>query len=382
MHHSTRRGPPLGLRSLALLVLVASLAAGAAAMAVGSRSVAAADFSIGDTAIVDSDELNLRAEPTLDGEVVAVLTAGTVGLVTDGPVAAADFNWYQLELDDGTVGWAAGDFMSLLGAIDPGLTPGSAAVVAVGPLNLRADASLAADTVTTMDAGTVVTVVSGPVTADDLPWYELDAGELGAGWSVGGFLAPTDEAAAPAGFAIGLPVTVDADGLNLRDDASLAGGIVDVLPLGTRGTVLDGPVSADGYDWYQLETELGAGWSAGDFLVDPASLIAVGDSVQVVDGDLNLRADATLDAEVLTVLPDGTELAVTDGPVAADGYTWFAVSSAEFGDGWVAGQFLADVASAETTEAAADEATTEAETVSAEEAGADATPEVPEEPAD
>ncbi|MGH2560382.1 MAG: SH3 domain-containing protein, partial [Thermomicrobiales bacterium] len=373
MHHTMHRGGRLSGRSLTTILLVVVLVAGSVAMVAGARLAAAADFSIGDTAVVDSEELNLRAEPTIDGEIVAVATAGTVGAVLDGPVTADDYNWYQIELDDGTVGWAAGDLMSLLGAIDPGLTSGTAAVVAVGPLNLRADASLAADTVGTMDPGTVVTVVSGPVTADDLPWYELDAGDLGAGWAVGGFLASTDEApttGAATGITIGAVVAVDADGLNLRDDATLAGGVIDVLPFGARALVLDGPITADDLDWYQLETELGTGWSAGDFLVDPATLIAVGDTVQVVDGDLNFRADATLEAEVLDVLSDGTELSVTDGPIDADGYTWFAVTSADYGDAWVAGQFLAIAApadSAETdSEAAAEEPAdeaTEAETV-------------------
>jgi uncharacterized protein YgiM (DUF1202 family) len=307
--------------------------------------------------------------------------------VIDGPVAADDYNWYQIELDDGTVGWAASDLMSLLGGIDPGLTPGGSAVVAVGPLNLRADASLAADTVGTMDQGTVVTVVSGPVTADNLPWYELDAGDLGAGWAVGGFLGFTDEAPTTdtatdtdtgSGIAIGSVVAVDADGLNLRDDASLAGGVIDILPFGTIATVLDGPVTADDLNWYQLETALGTGWSAGDFLVDPATLIAVGDTVQVAAGDQNLRTDATLDADVIDVMPDATELVVTDGPVDADGYTWFAVSSTDFGDGWTAGQFLAVVAPAETEttteEAATDDETTEAETVEADETDTEATP--------
>ncbi|MGH2533826.1 MAG: SH3 domain-containing protein [Thermomicrobiales bacterium] len=385
MHHGTDQERPRGGRSLTTILLVVLLAAGSVAMVAGVRLAAAADFSIGDTAVVDSEELNIRAEPTLDGEIVTVATAGAVGAVLDGPVTADDYNWYQIELEDGTTGWAAGDLMSLLGAIDPGLTPGAAAVVAYGPLNLRADASLAADTVTTMDPGTVVTVVSGPVTADGLPWYELDAGELGAGWAAGGFLGFSDETP-PTNVAttisIGAVVAVDADGLNLRDDATLAGGVIDILPFGARATVLDGPIAADDFNWYQLETALGTGWSAGDFLVDPASLIAVGDTVQVADGDLNVRADATLDADVLDVLPVGAELSVADGPIDADGYTWFAVTSSDFGAGWVAGQFLAVVGSTETVETeseepAADEATA-AETVEADEPDADATPEATE----
>jgi hypothetical protein len=305
--------------------LIVILIAGSLAIGSLPRSVAAADFSVGDTAVVDTDALNLRAEPGIDAEVVSVLTQGTTATVTDGPESADDYGWYALELDDGTTGWAASDFLALLGSIDPGF-------------------------VATMEAGTGVTVLDGPVTADDLPWYQLDAGDLGQGWSVAGFLGTGDGTTVPT-FAIGDTLMVDADGLNLRDAAGLDGGLVDVLPFGSRVTVVDGPVAADDYDWYQLETDLGAGWSAGAFLVDAGSTVAVGDLVRVFDGDLNLRADAGLDAEVLDVLPDGAELEVIDGPVEADGYTWFAVSSTDFGEGWSAGEFLEVVTAGSVTTA-------------------------------
>ena len=46
-----------------------------------------------------------------------------------------------------------------------------------------------------------------------------------------------------------------------------------MLPGGTEGAVLDGPVSADGYEWYQLGLPgygpdgATPGWVAGDYLV-------------------------------------------------------------------------------------------------------------------
>jgi uncharacterized protein YraI len=40
-----------------------------------------------------------------------------------------------------------------------------------------------------------------------------------------------------------------------------------VLVGGEEGTVLDGPVEADGYNWFQVETAAGTGWVAGEYLV-------------------------------------------------------------------------------------------------------------------
>ncbi len=54
---------------------------------------------------------------------------------------------------------------------------------------------------------------------------------------------------------------------------------------------------------------------------------------------LRLRAEPRLDAEVVTRLEDGERVLLLDGPVAADGYTWWQVEHAT-GTGWGAAQGL------------------------------------------
>jgi hypothetical protein len=72
-----------------------------------------------------------------------------------------------------------------------------------------------------------------------------------------------------------------------------------------------------------------------------AAQFSSGDIVRVVDGSLNLRLEPGLDALILRVLPDGCVLTVTDGPVSADGYAWYRVSSDAYGTGWAAAEFMA-----------------------------------------
>lgn len=71
---------------------------------------------------------------------------------------------------------------------------------------------------------------------------------------------------------------------------------------------------------------------------------AVGTLVVTVDA-LNYRTAPGLGAGVIMVLSPGTEGTISDGPVAADGYTWYALGVAGEGHGapagWVAGEFLA-----------------------------------------
>jgi uncharacterized protein YgiM (DUF1202 family) len=206
------------------------------------------------------------------------------------------------------------------------------------PVNLRADAGLSAVVLAELPAGTTATVVDGPVSVDGYTWYGLDVDGT-IGWSAGEFLASATTANS---FAIGDAVAVNADVLNLRDAAGLAGGVVAELPTGTTATVLGGPESVDGYTWYQVETDAGSGWVAGEYLsaVTAGSLdFAAGTSI-VVDADaLNLRPDAGLAGAVIAELPGGTGATVIGGPVEADGYTWYQVETYA-GTGWVAGEFL------------------------------------------
>lgn len=57
--------------------------------------------------------------------------------------------------------------------------------------------------------------------------------------------------------------------------------------------------------------------------------------------DLRLRAAPSLRGETLSFVKEGTLLRVLEGPVEADGYTWWRVQSPEDRAGWAAGQWLA-----------------------------------------
>lgn len=60
--------------------------------------------------------------------------------------------------------------------------------------------------------------------------------------------------------------------LNYRQAPGLGAAVLVVLPAGTAAAILDGPVAADGYDWYQLGLPgygpdgATPGWAAGAFL--------------------------------------------------------------------------------------------------------------------
>ncbi len=333
---------PRRLRILGSLAVVLLTIAGGLAIATTPAPAVAqtATFTAGDTVVVTAggDGLNLRTAPGLDATVLETLADGTVATVTDGPSEADDFAWYEVSLEEDRSGWVAGEFLTLAAAIDPGFAAGDQVEVATDALNLRSAAGLASDVLDTMPLGTQATILDGPVTEDGIPWYQVDAGDFGEGWVAAGFLARTRQA--PEGFPAGSVLVVNTDVLNLRDGPGLDAEILTQLLTNAVVTVLSGPERADGYDWYEVETEEGNGWVAGRFLANPADLITAGDTVQVIDGSLRLRAEPSLAAQILDTMPEGTELEVTDGPEQADGYTWFQVENDEFGPGWAAGEFL------------------------------------------
>ncbi|HYJ13756.1 MAG TPA: polysaccharide deacetylase family protein [Thermomicrobiales bacterium] len=73
--------------------------------------------------------------------------------------------------------------------------------------------------------------------------------------------------------------------------------------------------------------------------------LAPGILVYTNDEFVRLRSDATTAGEVLEELPAQVELTIVSGPVEADGYTWWEVSTAAGTIGWVVADFLSSAPS-------------------------------------
>lgn len=257
------------------------------------------------------------------------------------------------------------------GAQDSGLTVGSVAYVGTDILNLRAEASAAAEVVAVYSTGAAVTVVDGPVEADGYVWYAVEVDGL-TGWMAGDYLAATAEGAAAlyaaefginsatvgasavsaGGYAAGAALAVNSDDVNFRAAAGLDADIIATLASGTVVTVVSGPERIDVYSWYQVIADGTTGYIAADYLGDASSVNAValsalvpsfvtGSTVSVAADGLNLRAAAGLDGAVLDTLAAGETATVTGDLVSADGYTWYQVVDAAGIYGWVAGDYLA-----------------------------------------
>jgi uncharacterized protein YraI len=231
---------------------------------------------------------------------------------------------------------------------DAAPAPGQTVRVLTPDGNLRGGPGLDEPILRTLAAGTLLTVISGPVSVDDFFWYEVSDPE-GAGWCASTIFAVDSGVMETTGasFAPGDVVSVATDGLNLRMGPSATASVVATLPFGVRGVILAGPQPSSGFNWYEVETDTATGWGAGMYLAhDGGEPIAstglwVGDVVFVDTDAVALRAEP--DGVLLAEIPGGTWLTITAGPVSSGGYDWYAVNSRSFADGWCAGIFLSRV---------------------------------------
>jgi len=140
----------------------------------------------------DGESVNLRADASIDSDVVSELADGAIGSVTGAPTTAGDYDWYPVSFGTGdatVTGFVAGSLLT------GGITVGSAAVVADGPLNVRDDTSVDTDPIAQLDTGAAVTVVAGPTDVDGVAWFEIQSGDTN-GYVSGRYLG-LEAAAAP-----------------------------------------------------------------------------------------------------------------------------------------------------------------------------------------
>jgi uncharacterized protein YkwD len=166
-------------------------------------------------------------------------------------------------------------------------------------------------------------------------------------------------------------VYVNSDnGLNLRAEPNSTATVLRTMAPGSRLTAVGdaNPPDAAGIAWQNVRTDDGqSGWAAAQFLIDtkpvavaptaapPTPLppdatpvvtpIAPSGYVYVAAPDgLNLRADKSSAAQLLTTLANGQRLQTNGlgfGP-DANGITWLNVKTDDGLEGWVASSFVSD----------------------------------------
>ena len=309
-----------------------------------------ARFAVGDWAIA-TEYLNIRVRPGVAQTVIAGLSAGASLQITKAAFGVNNAVWYGVytEQDDG--GWVVESSLRARGGPSETKFEIGDTIRVTESLRLRTGPGTSASSIAVMPAGTTGTVVAGPETGSGYTWWQIQTSAYGTGWAVQDWMEETDGGTPPpptGRFEVGDTVRTTDGNLRLRSGASTSSSVITMLPAGTTGTVLEGPRTGSGYTWWRIETSLGTGWVAEDWLVEdeggstpppPTGKFENGDAVRVTE-NLNMRSGAGTGNGVIAVLPAGTTGTVVGGPQTASGYTWWRIQTS-YGTGWVVEDWLA-----------------------------------------
>jgi len=245
-------------------------------------------------------------------------------------------------------------------------------------VNVRSAPGLWAGVVTTLPESFEVTVLDGPVEAEDGTFWYLVNADGSEGWIIHNYLALPGGATDSSGsydLASGITAYVSntgGSGLRLRGTASYDAETLVVMPEGSAVDVIEtGYFTDDGSEWWKIAYQEIVGFSAAAYLSQgatetpaeepappaeespaveevtaPASngSLAPG-SMAVVAGTngqgVNLRYEWGYVSGVATVLSEGAVVYVVDGPIwDAESTAWYQVD-ADSTIGWIHGGFLA-----------------------------------------
>jgi hypothetical protein len=218
------------------------------------------------------ESANLRRVPGVRADVAEQAPQGTVGLVVAGPEDADGYRWYRI-MTSQRFSWVASTYLTWSDQPAPdrpvpttNLSVGESVVVHDGPLQVHRTPGLGDDVIGVLETGAIGTLTNGPEVADDQLWFEIRT-PLVSGWVAAPYIERTEGAPAPSStFSPGDPILVFDGPVNLREQPDEGAAIIAQIQTGDHGTILSGPVSANGYVWYQIETSQGTGWVAGSFI--------------------------------------------------------------------------------------------------------------------
>ena len=135
--------------------------------------------------------------------------------------------------------------------------------------------------------------------------------------------------------------------LNVRSGPGTGYSVIDSKPPRMRGQVFDGPVSANGYDWYEVEfdddriDDKTMGWCARGSNWLRAGKEYSGwkflwyDGVRTTTG-LNVRDGPGTTHDVIATAHTGATGTISDEPTWNDGYQWWNVDYHDYPTGWSA----------------------------------------------
>lgn len=158
---------------------------------------------------------------------------------------------------------------------------------------------------------------------------------VSAGWNASSVHAQDVTAAA---ITPGSNAVVDDGPLNQRSAPNTSGTVLQVLATGTLVSVISGPTSGSGYNWWYVTANGVNGYVVGQYLAEVG--FPIGSSVVVNSNNVNIRSGPGTTYSVINSLSTGAAAQVIGGPSSGNGYTWYQIQYQTSLTGWIAGTYL------------------------------------------
>lgn len=245
-----------------------------------------------------SGTLNLREQPNTQARILAALPRGESIVVTN---RGAD--WCAVRYGALT-GYMMTEFLHFPADDRQEATSWALVTTQSSALNLRSLPQTGSSIVTTLPRGARVGIVAWREDG----WAHVKY-ESWIGYASASYLTPEGEAAVPTVAPTNAMATVATagGGLNLRESASTAARVLLSIPNGAQVGLLE-----SGADWFRVSWQGQTGYVMASYLRLPDA--AVRQTMWIlpsVVGGVNLRREASYDAEVLTSLPARTAVTMT-----------------------------------------------------------------------
>jgi len=295
----------------------AALAAGAIGSIAGVRKAGATSYGTAKATVA----LNLRSGPSTSHQVLSIIPAGGEVVLGDGFQNGFRYVTYQ-----GQAGWAHGDYLQSGGG-NPGGPPNNVGRT-TDALNLREQPNSTARVLLVIPAGASVNL--GDQFANG---YRAVTYNGTSGWAYNAYLTSGAPQNPPPGEGplggSGYVTTA----VNLREWSSLSAPIILVIPaggtvfVGDQGTTEFWGVSYNGVFGWVWREYLVRGPKPGGPVYDP--------NAATTTAALNLRAEASLSARVLLVMPANSRVSLGSG--YANGFRQVTFNGTT---GWASTDFL------------------------------------------
>jgi uncharacterized protein YraI len=271
---------------------------------------------------VTASSLRLRSGPGLSYSIIANLPQGATMEIIDTGAVADGFTWVEVWVSSiDKTGYVASEYLKKQAASDSSVFPVGSKVhveTSGSAANMRSAPAIANNVIRTFPNGTIGTSQGGDTVAVGYTWVKITMGGS-TGWMATAVLA-----AGPGQ----LRTTAN---VNLRSGPGTGYPVLRVVPAGS--IVQGSDTVTNGFRNVVYSGQ--AGWMADSYLVLPSNTGPVPD-YQTTTANLNLRAEPSLLAVVLLVIPAGSKV-IPNGE-AANGFAKVRYNSTT---GWASMDYLA-----------------------------------------